>query len=327
MHTIGTPLLWTAFSVLVVLALCVDLLMMRSKGAHKVDAREALAWSAFWIFLAFAFNGWLWWYLGQHLPQAEANELAMKFLTGYVLEKALAVDNIFVFLVLFNYFAVPPIQQQRVLIYGVIGAIILRGIMIFIGAALVAEFHWILYIFGLFLLITGVKLLWSAGETPDLDGNPALRWMSSHLKLTRSYYGDRFSVRIDGVRHFTPLFLVMIMIAITDVIFAVDSIPAIFVITTDPFIVLTSNVFAVLGLRALFFLLAAMADRFHLLSYGLAVVLIFIGLKMLVMEFWKVPIGLALGLVVLAIGSSMVLSLLIPPREPKGKPSPPKDGH
>ncbi len=314
MQTIGTPLLWTAFAVLVVLALCVDLLMMRSKGAHRVGTREALLWSAFWVALALAFNGWLWWYLGQHLPQPQANELAIQFLTGYVLEKALAVDNIFVFLMLFTYFAVPPERQQRVLVYGVIGAIVLRGIMIFIGAALIQQFHWILYLFGLFLLVTGAKMLWWAGEETDLEGNPVMRWLSGHLRLTRSYHGDAMSVRIDGVRHFTPLFLVMVMIAVTDVIFAVDSIPAIFAITTDPFIVLTSNVFAVLGLRALFFLLAAMADKFHLLSYGLAIVLMFIGTKMLIIDLWKVPVGLALGVVVLAIGGSMVASVLIPPK-------------
>ena len=314
MQTIGTPLLWTAFTVFVILALCVDLFMLKAKGAHKVGTREALGWSAFWIFLAFAFNGWLWWYLG-HSPdhtQAEANDLALKFLTGYALEKALAVDNIFVFLVLFNYFAVPPVQQQRVLIFGVIGAIVLRAIMIFIGAALVAQFHWILYVFGAFLLFTGGKLLWSAGDEPDLENSGVLRWLSSHLKLTREYHGAKLSVMIDGVRHYTPLVLVMAMIAVTDVIFAVDSIPAIFVITTDPFIVLTSNVFAVLGLRALFFLLAAMADRFHLLNYGLAIVLIFIGSKMMLVDIWKIPVGWALGVVVLVIGGSMVLSLLMP---------------
>ena len=314
MQTIGTPLLWTAFTVFVILALCVDLFMLKAKGAHKVGTREALGWSAFWIFLALAFNGWLWWYLG-HSPdhtQAEANDLALKFLTGYALEKALAVDNIFVFLVLFNYFAVPPVQQQRVLIFGVIGAIVLRAIMIFIGAALVAQFHWILYVFGAFLLFTGGKLLWSAGEEPDLENSGVLRWLSSHLKLTREYHGAKLSVMVDGVRHYTPLVLVMAMIAVTDVIFAVDSIPAIFVITTDPFIVLTSNVFAVLGLRALFFLLAAMADRFHLLNYGLAVVLIFIGSKMMLVDIWKIPVGWALGVVVLVIGGSMVLSLLMP---------------
>jgi tellurite resistance protein TerC len=315
METIGTPLLWTAFAVFVLLALCVDLLMMRSRGAHRVGTREALTWSAFWILLALIFNGWLWWYMGQRLPAEEASELAAEFLTGYVLEKALGVDNLFVFLMLFNYFAVPPERQQRVLVYGVIGAIVLRAFMIFIGAALIAQFHWILYVFGLFLLITGARMIWWADHQPDLDGNPILRWMSGHLRLTRSFHGGSFSVKIDGVRHFTPLFLVIVMIAVTDLIFAVDSIPAIFAITTDPFIVLTSNVFAVLGLRALYFLLAAMADRFHLLHYGLAFVLTFIGLKMLVAEVWTVPVGWALVVVLVAIFGSMAVSLIWPPEK------------
>lgn len=314
MHSIGNPLLWTAFGLLVVVALCVDLLMMRSRGAHRVGMREAMAWSGFWIALALIFNLGLWWYLGEHLPADEADELALQFLTGYVLEKALAVDNLFVFLMLFTYFGVPPERQQRVLVFGVLGAILLRAIMIFVGAALVAEFHWILYIFGAFLLVTGVKMLWWADEKPDLDGNPVLRWISSHLRLTRSYHEDRLSVRIEGVRHFTPLFLVMVMIAVTDLIFAVDSIPAIFVITTDPFIVLSSNVFAVLGLRALFFLLAAMADRFHLLSQGLALVLVFIGTKMLLADFFKIPVGIALGVVVVLISGAIAGSLLRPQR-------------
>ena len=316
LDSIGTPLLWSAFTVFVLLALCVDLVLMRSKGAHRVGPREALLWSAFWIALAFIFNGWLWWYLDARLPPEEASELATQFLTGYLLEKALAVDNMFVFLMLFNYFAVPPERQQRVLIYGVIGAILLRAVMIFIGAALISQFHWILYLFGLFLLLTGVKMLWLGENMPDLDGNPILRWMSGHLRLTREFHGDKFRVKIAGVNHFTPLFLVMVMIAVTDLIFAVDSIPAIFAITTDPFIVLTSNVFAVLGLRALYFLLAAMADRFHLLKYGLALVLIFIGTKMLIVDFWKVPVGWALLVVVLTIGVSMVVSLMVPVRKP-----------
>ncbi|MGQ0801688.1 MAG: TerC family protein [Pseudomarimonas sp.] len=315
MESIGTPLLWSAFAVFVLLALCVDLVLMRSKGAHRVGTREAMLWSAFWIFLALVFNAWLWWYLDRRLPAEEASELATQFFTGYLLEKALAVDNMFVFLMLFNYFAVPQERQQRVLIYGVVGAILLRAVMIFIGAALIAQFHWILYLFGLFLLITGAQMIWRADDPPNLDGNPILRWMSGHLRLTRNFHDDKFRVNIDGVWHFTPLFLVMVMIAFTDVIFAVDSIPAIFAITTDPFIVLTSNVFAVLGLRALYFLLAAMADRFHLLKYGLAFVLMFIGMKMLIVDFWKVPVGWALLVVVLAIAVSMVVSLMVPPRK------------
>ena len=319
METIGSPLLWTGFAVFVVIALAVDLLAMRSTGPHKVGRREALVWSATWIALALAFNVGLWFYLKGQMPEAEATRMATEFLTGYLVEKALAVDNIFVFLMLFTYFAVPAQSQQRVLVYGVLGAIVLRAILIFVGAALIAKFHWILYIFGLFLLATGIKMLWAAGKEPDLEANPLLRWITSHLPMTRRYHGEALWIGEGGRRRYTPLFVVLVMIGITDVIFAVDSIPAIFAITTDPFIVLTSNVFAVLGLRALYFLLADMAERFHLLSYGLAAVLVFIGTKMLIVDVFKIPVFISLGVVAALITGAMVASLLIPPRK---KPEP-----
>jgi len=315
MHTIATPWMWAVFTLVVIAALAVDLFMMRSKGPHKVGTGEALKWSAGWVALAMLFNVALWWYLRDKIGEAEAKHVALEFFTGYLVEKALAMDNIFVFLMLFGYFAVPPVQQQRALIYGIIGAIILRAILIFVGAALIQQFHWILYVFGAFLVFTGVKMLWGAGEEPEIGQNPVLGWIRKHFPITTEYHDTAFVVREHGTRWYTPLFVVVIMIGITDVIFAVDSIPAIFAITDDPFIVLTSNVFAVLGLRALFFLLAGMADKFHLLAYGLAVVLIFIGGKMLVADVWHVPIGAALGLVALAIGTSMVLSLIIPPKK------------
>jgi tellurite resistance protein TerC len=296
------------------LALVADLKLMRSNGPHKVGNREALAWSAAWIGLALAFNAALWWYLRTHVPGVDADRVATEFLTGYLVEKALAVDNIFVFLMLFNYFGVPAVSQQRVLVYGVLGAIVLRGILIFVGAALIAQFHWILYVFGLFLLGTGVKMLWAAGQEPDLERNPVLRWITNHLPLTKGYHGEALWIGERKRRQYTPLFVVLVMIGVTDVIFAVDSIPAIFAITTDPFIVLTSNVFAVLGLRALYFLLAGMAEKFHLLSYGLAAVLVFIGAKMLLVEVVKIPVFLALGVVALLIGAAMALSLVIPAR-------------
>ncbi|MBP7370609.1 MAG: TerC family protein, partial [Arenimonas sp.] len=294
--TVATPLMWAIFSIFVLIALAVDLLMLKSSGPHKVSSREALLWSLCWIALAAVFNYALWKYLN-YIGNPDADRIGMEFLTGYLVEKALAVDNIFVFLMIFNYFAVPAPSQQRVLIYGVLGAILLRAVMIFIGAALIQQFHWILYLFGLFLLVTGIKMLVAAGKEPDMENNPVLRWITGHLPLTRHYAGEAFVVRDDGMRKYTPLFVVILMVAITDVIFAVDSIPAIFAITTDPFIVLTSNVFAVLGLRALYFLLADMADRFHLLAYGLALVLIFIGVKMLIVDFYKIPVTFALGVV------------------------------
>ncbi|KFL36176.1 TerC family protein [Arenimonas donghaensis] len=317
METIGTPLMWTVFAVLVLAALAVDLLVLRQNGPHKVSTREAVIWSVAWIALAMVFNIGLWWYLQGQLPAEDAERIALEFLTGYLVEKALAVDNIFVFLMLFTYFAVPPQSQQRVLIFGVLGAIVLRGILIFIGAALIAKFHWILYVFGVFLLATGAKMLWAAGQEPDMDKNPVLRWLTGRFPMVRRYHGEALWLGQGKRRKYTPLFIVLVMIAVTDVIFAVDSIPAIFAITTDPFIVLTSNVFAVLGLRALYFLLAGAAEKFHLLAYGLAMVLIFIGAKMLLVDIYKIPVAISLGVVAAVIATSMVMSLWIKPRPPK----------
>ena len=314
METIATPLMWAVFAAFVIAALIVDLLVLRQNGPHKVSTREALVWSAAWIGLALAFNLGLWWYLQGRMPDAEAQRIGLEFLTGYLVEKALAVDNIFVFLMLFTYFGVPAQSQQRVLIFGVLGAIVLRAIMIFVGAALIAQFHWVLYIFGAFLLLTGAKMLWAAGQEPDMDKNPILRWITAHLPLIRRYRGEALWIGQGRRRKYTPLFVVLIMIAVTDVIFAVDSIPAIFAITTDPFIVLTSNVFAVLGLRALYFLLAGMAEKFHLLAYGLATVLIFIGAKMLIVDFYKIPVMVSLGVVAATLAVSMLLSLVIKPK-------------
>lgn len=312
MQSIGNPWLWGGFAVVVVLALLADLVLMRHGGAHKVTFKEALWWSAGWVGLALLFNAGLWWYLAETAGPALAQRVGLEFLTGYLVEKSLAVDNIFVFLMVMSYFAVPEEQRQRVLVIGVLGAIVLRALMIFAGAALLAKFHWLLYVFGAFLLLTGVKMWFAAGKEPDLERNPALRWMRRHLRLTDEYHGQALSVRRDGRRWFTPLFAVLVLIGVTDVIFAVDSIPAIFAITADPFVVLTSNVFAVLGLRAMFFLLAGMADRFHLLPYGLAVVLGFIGLKMLAIDLVKVPVVASLGVVFAILAATIWLSLRRP---------------
>ena len=318
METIGNPWLWAGFGGLVVIALLVDLVLMRHGGAHKVTFKEAAWWSLGWVALAMIFNGALWWYVGQTAGAAEANRVGLEFLTGYLVEKALAVDNIFVFLMLFTYFAVPEEQRQRVLVIGILGAIVLRAILIFVGAALLAKFHWLLYLFGAFLLLTGIKMWFAAGKEPDLDKNPVLRWITGHLPLINRYHGDALWLGRGKRRRYTPLFVVLVMIAVTDVIFAVDSIPAIFAITSDPFIVLTSNVFAVLGLRAMFFLLAGMADRFHLLPYGLATVLIFIGAKMLLIDVYKIPILWSLGTVAMIIGITVALSLLRPAKPAHG---------
>ncbi|MCB1613415.1 MAG: TerC family protein [Xanthomonadales bacterium] len=312
MESIGTWWMWAGFTVLVIVALIVDLLVMRQQGAHRVSFREALQWSMVWIALALAFNAALWWYLRGAAGPEVANTKGLEFLTGYLVEKSLAVDNIFVFLMIFNFFAVPNEYQKRALIWGVIGAIVLRALMILLGAFLIAKFHWIFYLFGAFLVITGIKMATSGDDKPDLEQNPIIRWVRKHMKIATEFDGEKMITIRDGVRYATPLLLVIVMIGITDVIFAVDSIPAIFAITTDPFIVLTSNVFAILGLRAMYFMLADMADRFHFLNYGLAAVLCFIGVKMLIMDLYKIPIAVSLGTVFVLVAGSMVASLLIP---------------
>lgn len=309
-HDIANGWMWAGFSLFVIVAIAVDLVALDKKGAHKVGFKEAISWSLLWVSMAMLFNALLWVLLDQQFGRDIANQKATEFLTGYLIEKSLSVDNIFVFLMIFQAFLVPPEQQKRALVIGVIGAVVLRALMILGGAWLVERFHWILYIFGAFLLFTGVKMFFSSDEAPDdLEQNLVLRWMRKHLSMTTVFQGSTLTFIRDGVRWYTPLFAVVVMIAITDIIFAVDSIPAIFAITTDPFIVLTSNIFAILGLRAMFFLLADMADRFHLLKYGLAIVLSFIGTKMLIVDFYKVPIGPALGAVVFILLASIALSI------------------
>ena len=318
MISIGTPLLWSLFAAFVVVALAIDFLALNRQGAHTVTMREAGVWSLVWVAVSFAFVGWLWWYLGgasaDEAARALADAKALEFVTGYLVEKALAVDNIFVFLMLFTYFAVPAEFQKRVLVIGILGALVLRAVMILVGAWLISQFHWVMYVFGAFLVFTGIKMWWAAGQEPDLDSNPALRWINRHIKVSPRYDGERFFTTENGVRMATPLFVVILLIGIVDVVFAVDSIPAIFAITTDPFIVLTSNVFAILGLRAMYFLLAGMHERFHLLPYGLSVVLVFIGAKMLLIDVYKIPIAWSLGFTVTVLALTMLLSLRIPAR-------------
>ena len=308
---VGEPWMWAAFVGFVLVMLAVDLFLVGGNKAHKVGFKEAAAWSFVWFALAMLFNLGLWWYLKGAYGSEVADVKAMEFLTGYLIEKSLAVDNIFVFLMIFSFFAVPAEYQRRVLIYGVIGAIVMRAVMILAGAWLVQEFHWILYLFGAFLVVTGIKMLMFAEAVPDLSRNPLLKWIKRRMPLTPDYRGEKFWVIENGARVFTPLLLVLIMIELSDLIFAVDSIPAIFAITTDPFIVFTSNIFAILGLRAMYFMLAGMADRFHLLKYGLAIVLVFVGTKMLIVDFYKIPVGLSLGIVGLIIATFMFASLWV----------------
>lgn len=313
MLSTATPTMWVLFTLFVIAALLVDFLAMEKQGAHRVTMREAGIWSLIWVAVSFAFVGWLWWMLGGLEGDPAADTKALEFVTGYLVEKALAVDNIFVFLMVFTYFAVPAEYQKRVLMFGILGALVLRAVMILIGAWLIAQFHWILYLFGAFLVFTGVKMWWATGQEPDLEANPALKFVRRHMRISPDYDGERFFTVRDGVRMATPLFVVIILIGVVDVVFAVDSIPAIFAITRDPFIVLTSNVFAILGLRAMYFLLANMHERFHLLSYGLAIVLVFIGTKMLLIDLYKIPVAISLGVTVSVLATSMVLSLRIPP--------------
>ena len=310
-ETIGTPVLYVGFTLLVIVLLAVDFLVLKTQGTHRVGVKEAAAWSVVWIIVALTFCGWFWWYVDENFGRELANEKALQFFTGYLIEKSLAVDNVFVWITLFSFFAVPAEFQKRVLLYGVLGAIVMRAVLIYAGALLLAKFHWILYIFGLFLLLTGVKMLVFAKHEPDLEKNPVLRWMRGHMKITNEYHGERFFVVKQGIRYATPMFVVLVLVEVTDLIFAVDSIPAIFAVTGDPFIVFTSNIFAILGLRAMYFLLADMADRFPLLKYGLAVILIFIGIKMLLLDIYKIPVGVALAIVGLILLISVAASLIV----------------
>ncbi len=309
MELLGTWWMWSGFAVLVITLLLVDLLLVGGGKQHKVSLKEAAIWSLVWIGVALAFNGAIWWYLDAQAGRELANQKALEFFTGYLIEKALAVDNVFVWLMLFGYFAIPAELQRRVLLYGVLGAILMRTGMIFGGSWLISQFHWVLYLFGAFLVLTGAKMLWMADKEPDLANNPLLKWLRRHLKVTEHLEEEKFFVIKQGVRYATPLFLVLILVEISDVIFAVDSIPAIFAITTDPFIVLTSNIFAIMGLRAMYFLLADFADRFVLLKYGLALILLFIGTKMLLIDIYKIPIAVSLGVVAVILIGSMLLSL------------------
>lgn len=307
MNTVGTPLLWGGFAVVVVIMLAIDLLLQGRRGAQSMTMKQAAGWSILWVTLSLLFNAAFWWYLVQTEGRAVADPQALAFLTGYLIEKALAVDNVFVWLMLFSYFAVPPALQRRVLVYGVLGAIVLRTIMIFAGSWLISQFEWLLYVFGAFLLFTGVKMALAKEDDSGIGDKPLVRWIRNHLRMTDKIEGEHFFTRKNGVIYATPLLLVLILVELSDVIFAVDSIPAIFAVTTDPFIVLTSNLFAILGLRAMYFLLAGVAERFSMLKYGLSVILVFIGIKMLIVDFYHIPIGISLGVV----GGILVLTLLI----------------
>ena len=318
METVAPLWLWLTFGVIVLTSLFIDFVVLKKQGAHDIGVKEALNWSIIWIALSFVFNGLFWWAVKDSTGSTElANTKSLEFLTGYLIEKSLAVDNIFVFLMIFTYFAVPSPFQKRVLMIGIVGAIVLRTVMILAGGWLMAEFHWVLYVFGAFLVLTGIKMWWAAGKEPDLNNNPALKLLRKYMQISKNYDGEKFWTIENGKKIATPLFMVICLIALTDVIFAVDSIPAIFAITSDPFIVLTSNVLAILGLRAMYFLLAAVAHKFHLLNYGLAVVLVFIGTKMCLIDIYKIPVSISLAVVIGILILTMVLSVRTAKPEPR----------
>ncbi|SCM54648.1 integral membrane protein, TerC family [Hafnia alvei] len=310
-NSIGSPLLWGSFAVIVVIMLAVDLLLQGRRGATTMTLRQAAIWSLVWVSLSLLFNAGLWWYFSETMGRVVADKQALAFLTGYLIEKALAVDNVFVWLMLFSYFSVPPNLQRRVLVYGVLGAIVLRTIMIFAGSWLVTQFQWILYVFGAFLLFTGVKMALAKDDDGDIGDKPLVRWIRSHLRMTDKIENEHFFTRRNGVLFATPLLLVLILVELSDVIFAVDSIPAIFAVTTDPFLVLTSNLFAILGLRAMYFLLAGVAERFSMLKYGLSVILVFIGFKMLIMDLYHIPIAVSLSVVAGILVLTLVINVFV----------------
>ena len=302
----GTPYLWIGFNLFVLIAVALDLGVFHRK-AHKVKIREALFWSLVWIGLALGFGFFVWHWFG---PQR-----GLEYYTGYLIEKALSVDNLFVFLVLFRTFKVQEEVQHRVLMWGIVGALIMRGTMIAAGAALISRFHWMLPVFGVFLVYTGAHMIWARDRQVHYDRNPLFRFANKHLRVTQEYEGGRFFVKRAGQLFATPLFLVLIIVEITDVTFAVDSIPAIFGITRDAFIVYTSNVFAILGLRVLYFLLSDILDYFRYLGIGLALVLIFIGGKMVAEPWWHVSVKLSLGIVGGILLLTMLLSLVKGPEQ------------
>ncbi len=306
--TTDNPIFWIGFLFVVLILLLLDLFVFHRKP-HEVKTGEATLWTIFWIVLAAAFNVFVYFEFG--------SAKAFEFTTGYLIEKALSIDNIFVFLVLFRYFHVPKELRHRVLFFGILGAIILRGIFILVGATLIAEFHWVIYIFGAFLVFTGVKLVIQDEVEVHPERNPALKLLRRVVPMTSDYRGPKFFVKEAGKRLATPLFAVLVVVEATDVVFAVDSIPAIFGVTHDPFIVYTSNIFAILGLRALFMLLAGIMDKFRFLKYGLGLVLVFVGCKMLISGWYHVPIGISLSVVILLLGGSVLLSFRYPAPPPE----------
>ncbi|MFX2257508.1 TerC family protein [Acinetobacter variabilis] len=310
METIGTLWLYLVFFAIVAVMLVIDFVGFKHQHGQEVKVRTAAYWSIAWVSVATLFGGGLWLYLEQTAGAAIANTKVMEYFAGYLLEKSLAIDNVFVWLMIFAAFAIPPALQRKLLLYGVLGAIVLRTIFIFIGAWFVQEFSWILYLFGAFLVYTGFKFLRGQHEEDsNIEDMAILKWLRKHMRITPQLQGDKFFVRQNGLLWATPLFLVLILVEASDVIFAVDSIPAIFAVTTDPFIVLTANLMAILGLRAMFFLLSGAASKMHYLPYGLGLILVFIGFKMLMLDIFHMPIWISLSFIVIVLTVTAILSI------------------
>ena len=309
MQTIGNVWLYLAFFGLVAVMLLIDFLGFRQKQDQEVKLKTDAYWSIAWVSVATLFGAGLWLYLQQTAGITLANSKVMEYFAGYLLEKSLAIDNVFVWLMIFAAFAIPPNLQRKILLYGVLGAIVLRTLFIFIGAWFVQEFSWVLYIFGAFLLYTGFKFLQGQEQQSNIEDMSLLKWLRKHIRITPQLDGHKFFVRQNGLLWATPLFLVLLLVEVSDVIFAVDSIPAIFAVTSDPFIVLTANLMAILGLRAMFFLLAGAATKMHYLPYGLGIILIFIGFKMLMLDVFHMPIWLSLGFIIITLAITAGLSI------------------
>jgi tellurite resistance protein TerC len=306
----GTVWLWIGFNLFVLLMLALDLGVFHRK-AHVVSIREATMWSLVWIALAMVFNLVLYLFWDQLSPTStySNSEASLAFFTGYLIEKSLSVDNIFVFVLIFTFFAVPAAYQHRVLFWGILGALLMRGALIAVGATLLKEFHWIIYVFGAFLVFTGIRMALHRNQEMHPERNPLIRFVRRIMPVTDNYEGDRFFLRRAGKLFATPLFLVLLLVESTDLVFAVDSIPAIFAVTNDPFLVYTSNVFAILGLRSLYFLLAGVVDKFYYLKLGLSAVLVFVGIKMVMIDIYKIPVGLSLGMIASILTISVIASL------------------
>lgn len=306
----GQIWLWVVFNLFVLAMLALDLGVFHRKS-HKVSTKEALIWSIVWISLSLIFNLVIYLYWDRMMPNSSYtnSEAGLAFLTGYLIEKALSVDNIFVFVLIFTFFAVPDAYQHRVLFWGILGALVMRGVMIFAGVALLKQFHWIIYIFGAFLIFTGIRMAFHKDEELKPDQNPVVKLFRRLMPVTKNFEGDKFFIRRSGALMATPLFLVLLIVESTDLVFAVDSIPAIFAVTQEPFIVYTSNIFAILGLRALYFLLANVMDKFQYLKLGLSAVLTFVGMKMVIVDFYKIPVGVSLGVIAGILTVSIVASL------------------